>query len=74
MLNNMMENENTSFANISISFIRSCSQHCCELDNRKGIKILAKLVFSFSLIVFNMMKLLVILFKMKFIAQINIFK
>ena len=29
---------------------------------------------SFSIIVFNMMKLLVILFIMKLIAQINIFK
>ena len=35
---------------------------------------LAKLVLSFSIIVFNMMKLLVILFIMKLIAQINIFK
>ena len=31
-------------------------------NRRKGIEILAKLVFSFSIIVFNMMKLLVILF------------
>ena len=52
MLNTMMENENTSFANISIPF----------------------LLFSFSIIVFNMMKLLVIFFIMKLIAQINIFK
>ena len=37
-------------------------------------KSLAKLVFSFSVIVFNMMKLLVILFIMKLIAQINILK
>ena len=44
MLNSMMENENI----------------CCEHDFRKGIEILAKLVFSFSIIVFNM-KLLVIL-------------
>ena len=35
---------------------------------------LAKLVVSFLIIVFNMMKLLVILFIMKLIAQINIFK
>ena len=47
---------------------------CCEHDLRKEIEILAKLVFSFSIIVFNMMKLLVILFIMKLIAQINIFK
>ena len=58
MLNSMMENENI----------------CCEHDFRKGIEILAKLVFSFSIIVFNMMKFLVILFIMKLIAQVNIFK
>ena len=79
MLNTMMENENMSFANILIPFVRSCSQHCqlchcyvhsivhgIEHDLRKGIKILAKLVFSFSIIVFNMMKLLIILFIMTF--------
>ena len=27
MLNPMMENENTSFANILITFLKSCSQH-----------------------------------------------
>ena len=43
-------------------------------DLRKGVEILAKLTFSFSIIVFNMMKPLVILFIMKLIAQINIFK
>ena len=74
MLNTIMDNENTSFANISISFLRSCSQECCENDLRKGIEILAKFVFSFSIIVFNIMKLLVIIFLMKLIAQINIFK
>ena len=58
MLNSMMENENI----------------CCEHDFRKGIEILAKLVFSFSTIVFNMMKFLVILFIMKLIAQVNTFK
>ena len=57
MLNTMMENENASFANISIPFLRSCAQH----DLRKGIKILAKPLFSFSITVFNMMKLLVVL-------------
>ena len=31
-------------------------------------------MFSFSIIVFDMMKLLVIVFRMKLIAQINIFK
>ena len=45
-----------------------------EHDLKKGIELLAKLVFSFSIIVFNMMKLLVILFIMKLITQINIFK
>ena len=77
MVNTMIESENTSFANISISFLRSCSDHvheCCEHDLRKGIKILAKLVISSSIIAFNLMKLLVILFTMKLIAQINIFK
>ena len=46
----------------------------CEHDLRKGIEVLAKLVFSFSIKVFNMMKLLVILFIMKLIAQINAFE
>ena len=73
MLNTMKENENASFADISIPFLRWCSQHrsCSQYkpfswhpDIRKGIEILAKLVFSFSFIVFNMMKLLVILFIM----------
>ena len=45
-----MENENTSFADVSIPFLRSCSQ-----------QILVK-YFSFSIIVFNTMKLLVIIF------------
>ena len=61
MLSTMMENKNTSFANISIPFQRSCSQ---EHDLRKGIEILAKFVFSFSIIVFNMMKPLVILLQL----------
>ena len=56
-MNTMMENESTNFANYSIPFLRSC-----EHDLRKGVEILAKLVFSFSIIEFNMMKLLVILF------------
>ena len=38
------------------------------------IEILAKLVFSIFIIIFNMMKLLLIFFIMKMIAQINIFK
>ena len=37
MLNTMMETENTSFANISIPFLRSCS--CCEHDRTKVIEI-----------------------------------
>ena len=42
-----------------------------ERDRKeKGIEILAKLVFSFSIIVFNMMKLLVILFTMKLFAKL----
>ena len=71
MLNTMVKNENTSFANISIPFLRSCSQHsvqCREHNLRKGIEMLGKLVFPFSIIVFNMLKLLVILFIMKLIA------
>ena len=63
MLNTMMETENRSFANISTPFLR-----CCEHDLRKGIEILAKLVFSFCIIVFNVRKLLVILF----ISKINL--
>ena len=44
MLNIMMENEITSFANISIPFLRSFSQHYREHDLRKGIKILARIL------------------------------
>ena len=62
MLNTVMENGNTSFANISIPFMRSRIFYCCEHGLRKKIEILAKLVFSFSRIVLNMMKFLVILF------------
>ena len=47
-----------------VSFI-----HNIEHDLRKGIEIL-KLVFSFSTIVFNMMKLLAMLFIIKLIAQV----
>ena len=57
MLNNMVENENTHFANILIPFLKSCPPH----DIRKDIEILAKLVFSFFIMLFNVMKLLVIL-------------
>lgn len=53
VLNAMIENENNSFANIS-SFI--------EHDLRREIKILVKLFFSFSIMVFNIMKFLIILF------------
>ena len=67
MLNTMMENENTSFVNILIPFLRSSSQQCCEHDLMKEIEILAKLVFLFSIILFNMMKLLVMLFIVNFI-------
>ena len=58
----MMENEKY-FTNI-----------CCEHDLRKGIETSAKLVFSFSIILLNMMKFLLILFIMKLTAQINIFE
>ena len=50
------------------------SSQCCERDLRKEIEILAKLVFPFFIIAFNMMKLLVILFIIKRIAHINIFQ
>ena len=46
--------------------------HSIEHDFRKGIEILGRLVFSFSIIAFNRMKLLVILFIMKLIAQIKV--
>ena len=42
---------------------------CCEHDLRKEIKLLVKLLLSFSIIVFNMMKLLVTLFTMKFYSK-----
>ena len=44
MLNIMMENEITSFANISIPFLRSFLQHYREHDLRKEIKILARIL------------------------------
>ena len=76
MLNTLMENENTGFANISILFLRSCSQHemhSCEHEHdlRKEVEILAKLVLLFLIIIFNTMNLLVVLFIMKLVAQIN---
>ena len=37
MLNTMMENENTSFANNSIPFLRSCS-NAVNMISRKGLK------------------------------------
>ena len=40
-------------------------------DLKKGIEILAKLLLSFSVIVCNMMKLLIILFIMKFFVAWN---
>ena len=45
-----------------------------EYDLRKRIKILAKVLFSFSIIVLNMMKFPIILFIMKLLIQSNIFK
>ena len=68
MLNTMMGNEKKSFTNILIPFLRSCLQNL-----RKGIEILIKL-FKFFIIVFNMMKLLVILFLIKLNVQIHIFR
>ena len=65
MLNTMMENEKNSFTNILISLLRSCSMND---------EILAKLLFSFSIIAFNTIKLPVIFNMIKLIGQINIFK
>ena len=73
MLNTRWKMKAKVFANISIPFLRSCSHHS-ERDLWEGIQLLAKLVFSFSIIVFNKMKLLVILFIITLIAQINTFK
>ena len=36
MLNTMMENENTSFANILIPFLRSCCEHALNMISGKG--------------------------------------
>ena len=36
MLNTIMENENTSFANISIDFLRSCSEHSYAVNMISG--------------------------------------
>ena len=71
ILNTMMESENTSFANISTPFLRPFSQHF-EHDLMKEIEALGKLVFSFSIILFNMIKLLVILFIMEVFAMFKI--
>ena len=35
----MMNNENTSFASISITFLKLCSVHSIEHESRKGIEI-----------------------------------
>ena len=62
--NTIIEYEITSFANISIPFLRSCSQHSwtwSEHDLRKEIEILAKLVFSLPILVFTLLMLLVML-------------
>ena len=39
MLNTLMENENTNFANILIPFLRPCSQHLFQEKNRNISKI-----------------------------------
>ena len=66
MLDTVMEKMKTMFYYYSISFMRSCSQ--------QEIKILVKHIFIFSIIVSNTVKLLVILFMINLIAQVNIFK
>ena len=45
-----------------------------DKDLREKIGILLKILFSFAVIVFNMMKLLVKTFTMKLFAQINKFR
>ena len=59
MLNTMMEDERKSFITISIfSEIIMENNRICDHDHRKGMKIINELLFLFSVIVFNMMKLL----------------
>ena len=70
MLNTMMENKNTIFSNISIPFMFTA--YAANMISGKGSKY-QKNFFLFSIMVFNMMKLLVILFIMNLVAQINIF-
>ena len=67
MLNTMMENENTSFANILISFLRSCSQ---ERDRN----ISKTCVFNFPHIIQHGEAASYTFIIIKLIAQINIFK
>ena len=55
-----MKGESKSFANVSIFFSESMvvEHDICDHDLRKEIKILIKLLFLFSKIVYNIMKLL----------------
>ena len=46
----------------------------CDHDPSKKIKILVKLLFLFSIIVFNFMKLLFTFFMIELFDQINVFK
>ena len=70
MLNTMIENEIKVLTDISVFLLRSWSQIMICIQNRNQnisktftfvFKILVKLLLSFSVFVFNMMKLLAIL-------------
>ena len=69
ILNTTTEHKNKSCALILISFLKSWPH-----IPRVILVILVKILFTISIIVFNMMKLLVILFIIKLFAQINVFK
>ena len=55
MLNTMMESSRKFFCNILIFLVRD--HGTCDYDSRKEIEILVKLLFLFSIILFNMMAL-----------------
>ena len=59
---NVMGNENKSFTNISV-FSRLWSQNMVYVTiiSEKEIKILVKILFLFTMVLFNKMKLLVML-------------
>lgn len=69
-----MENDNNNYT-ILISFLRSWSHipSSATMISEK-VEISVKLLFSFYIIVFNIMELLVILFMIKLFPQMNVFK